>query len=194
MPPSFLGTLWLNPTAHVRGFVGCLPPRSLDSLQGAPTDDTFVVHGGLPRHTVGIAHVDTGCMTLLAQDGVDGLQARARDGRWLDVPPIDGTLVLNFGALLERWTGGRIRATEHRVLGVERERVSIPFFYEPRVDAEIAPLPLVGGPRFEAFPFGDYLWAAVTRFVEFHGLEAMRTPTRLSVEVARRVFERAPTP
>ena len=29
-------------------------------------------------------------MTLLAQDGVEGLQARARDGAWIDVPPEEG--------------------------------------------------------------------------------------------------------
>ena len=118
-------------------------------------------------------------MTLLAQDGVEGLQARAADGTWLDVPPEADAVVVNFGALLGRWTGGRIRATEHRVLGSDRERFSIPFFYEPRVDATIAPLPLAGGPSFEPFVFGDYLWATVTRLVEFQGLESARTP-RLS--------------
>lgn len=152
------------------------PPRPPESFAGAPSADTWVEHGGRRRHTVGVAHVDTGCMTLLAQDGVDGLQARAADGTWLDVPPAADAVVVNFGALLERWTGGRIRATEHRVLGSDRERCSIPFFYEPRVDAMIAPLPLAGGPTFEPFQFGDYLWAAVTRFVEFQGLESVRTP------------------
>jgi isopenicillin N synthase-like dioxygenase len=152
------------------------PPRTPQSLAGAPEPETWVEHGGRRRYTVGVAHVDTGCMTLLAQDGVGGLQARAADGAWLDVPPDEGAVVVNFGALLERWTGGRIRATEHRILGCERERCSIPFFYEPRVDATIAPLPIAGGPTFEPFLFGDYLWAAVTRFVEFRGLESVRPP------------------
>lgn len=152
------------------------PPRPAGSFAGAPEADTWVEHGGRRRYTVGAAHVDSGCMTLLAQDGVDGLQARAADGSWLDVPPAADAVVVNFGALLGRWTGGRIRATEHRVLGSERERFSIPFFYEPRVDATIAPLPLAGGPSFEPFAFGDYLWTTVTRFVEFRGLESARAP------------------
>jgi isopenicillin N synthase-like dioxygenase len=155
------------------------PPRPPESFAGAPDADTWVEHLGRRRHTIGVAHVDSGCMTLLAQDGVDGLQARAADGSWLDVPPAADAIVVNFGALLGRWTGGRIRATEHRVLGADRERFSIPFFYEPRVDAVIAPLPLADGPDFEPFLFGDYLWAAVTRFVEFQGLESLR-PSRLS--------------
>jgi isopenicillin N synthase-like dioxygenase len=155
------------------------PARPADSFAGAPAPDTWVEHQGRRRYTIGVAHVDSGCMTLLAQDGVAGLQARAADGRWLDVPPAANAVVVNFGALLARWTGGRIRATEHRVLGCDRERYSIPFFYEPCVDATIAPLPLAGGPDFEPFVFGDYLWATVTRFIEFQGLESVRPP-RLS--------------
>jgi 2OG-Fe(II) oxygenase superfamily len=58
------------------------------------------------------------------------------------VPPTENTLVVNFGRLLERWTDGRIKATPHRVIGSGRERYSVPFFYEPRIDAVIAPLRL----------------------------------------------------
>jgi isopenicillin N synthase-like dioxygenase len=116
----------------------------------------------------------------LAQDGVEGLQARGHDGSWIDVTPIEGTLAVNFGGLLERWTGGRIKATEHRVIGPGRERGSIPFFYEPRVDAVIAPLPLAGAPDFEPFTYGDHLWNAMTKFVEFKGLEDMRKPRKVA--------------
>ncbi len=164
------------------------PERTAASLVGAPQADTWVTHRGVRRHTLGIAHVDTGCMTLLAQDGIAGLQACTRDGEWLDVPPEEGSIVVNFGALLERWTGGRIRATAHRILGSGCERHAIAFFYEPAVDALICPLPLAGAPRFEPFPFGDYLWALVTRFVEFEGLEDARRPLRIEVARARQIF------
>ncbi|HEU4827063.1 MAG TPA: 2OG-Fe(II) oxygenase family protein, partial [Dongiaceae bacterium] len=105
-----------------------------------------------------------------------GLQARAADGSWIDVPPEEGTLAVNFGKLLERWTGGRIRATEHRVLGHGAERFSIPFFYDARADALIEPLLLPGAEPFAPFYFGDYLWATMTGFVEFQGLEGLRRP------------------
>ena len=96
------------------------------------------------RPLIGGAHVDSGLVTLLAQDGVEGLQAQNLGGEWIDVPPADGTLAVNFGRLLEQWTGGPSarHAAPGRVAG--RERFSIPFFYEPAVDAEIAPLPLAG--------------------------------------------------
>jgi len=137
-----------------------------------------VEHNGRTRNLIGGAHVDSGFVTLLAQDGVEGLQAQTHAGDWIDVPPADGTLAVNFGKLLDRWTGGRVRATMHRVLSPERERFSIPFFYEPRADAEIAPLPLKDAETFEPFLYGDYLWDAMTNFVEQKGIRHMRIPRR----------------
>ena len=155
------------------------PVRPPESFVGGDMDAILVDHGGRRRHLIGGAHVDSGFVTLLAQDGIEGLQARSAAGDWLDVPPVEGTLAVNFGGVLERWTGGRIKATEHRVVGPGRERFSIPFFYEPRVDAVIAPLPIPGIQPFEPFLYGDHLWAAMMRFVEFRGLEAMRPPRGL---------------
>jgi isopenicillin N synthase-like dioxygenase len=127
-----------------------------------------------PRYLVGAPHTDSGFITLLAQDGVGGLQARSRDGRWIDVPPLEGTLVVNFGQVLEQWSAGRIRATEHRVLGSDVERYSIPFFYEARADATIAPLPIDPPDRFAPFQYGDFLWKRMTSFVEFRGMAGER--------------------
>jgi isopenicillin N synthase-like dioxygenase len=121
----------------------------------------------------GIAHVDSGIVTLLAQDGVGGLQAKNRAGSWIDIPAADNGLVVNFGRLLELWTGGRIRATEHRVLSTGQERYSIPFFYEPGVHTVIAPLE---NHAFSPFLYGDFVWASATQFVEFKGLEHLRPP------------------
>jgi isopenicillin N synthase-like dioxygenase len=152
------------------------PVRPAHSMAGAPEDKLWVEGDRGRRYLLGRAHVDSGLMTLLAQDGVAGLQARAADGDWIDVAPEEGTLAVNFGKLLERWTGGRIEATEHRVLGHGAERFSIPFFYDPRADALIEPLPLAGVAPFEPFYFGDYLWSTMTKFVEFQGLEGLRRP------------------
>jgi isopenicillin N synthase-like dioxygenase len=140
--------------------------------------DFSVDYRGEKRGLIGGAHVDSGFVTLLAQDGVEGLQARNLDGEWIDVPPADGTLAVNFGKLLDRWTAGKVRATLHRVIAPGRERFSIPFFYEPRVDAEIAPLPLEGATRFEPFLYGDYLWDTTTSFIEQKGIRHLRQPRR----------------
>lgn len=140
-----------------------------------------VVHKGEIRTIIGREHADSGFVTLLAQDGVEGLQARTLAGAWIDVPPADGTLAVNFGQLLERWTGGRVRATRHRVIAPKTARFSIPFFHEPRVDAEIAPLPLSGAEPFEPFLYGDYLWDSATNFVEMSGIKHLRPPRRTMV-------------
>lgn len=137
-----------------------------------------VVHKGETRSIIGREHADSGFVTLLAQDGVEGLQAKNLAGEWIDVPPANGTLAVNFGQLLERWTGGRVRATRHRVIAPKTARYSIPFFYEPRVDAEIAPLPLAGTEPFEPFLYGDYLWESATNFVEMAGIKHLREPRR----------------
>jgi isopenicillin N synthase-like dioxygenase len=154
-------------------------PIRTDAEQTAQSDpNVWVTHGGGRFYVNGAPHVDSGFLTLLAQDGISGLQARHRDGTWLDVPPTDDGLAVNFGKVLERWCGGRIKATEHRVIGTGRERMSIPFFYEARADAEIRPLPMDGAASFEPFFYGDYLWATTTQFVEFKGMESLRKPMR----------------
>lgn len=157
------------------------PARGPDALAALPPG-AWVVSGGVRRPLSGAAHADSGFVTLLAQDGVPGLEAEAPDGSWIPVPPAEGALAVNFGRLLERWTGGRIRATPHRVLGGEVARFSVPFFCEPAVDAVIAPLPGMGGEDFAPFTYGDHLWDAMTRFVEMKAMRDMRRPRGVPAE------------
>jgi len=150
----------------------------LPEIEAERPEEHFVVHEGVRRATIGGAHVDSGFVTLRAQDGVEGLQAQAHSGAWIDVPPVEGTLAVNFGKLLERWTGGRVRATLHRVVSPGRERFSMPFFYEPAAEAEIAPLPIEGAAPFEPFLYGDHVWEVSTNFVELRGVKHLRKPRR----------------
>lgn len=92
------------------------------------------------------AHRDAGILTLLlAEPGSQGLQVRpGRGGQgWIDVPARDGAFIVNIGELLEVATGGYLRATEHRVnLGHTADRISVPYFFNPRLDAQIPTLSL----------------------------------------------------
>jgi isopenicillin N synthase-like dioxygenase len=161
------------------------PVRSCEELANCADPGIWVSHGGRRHYVVGAAHTDSGFVTLLAQGDVPGLQARGHDARWVDVPPDDGAIVVNFGQVLERWSGGRIKATEHRVLGTGQERFSIPFFYEARADAEISPLPIDASTSFVPFLFGDYLWERIVNFVEFRGMKALRKPLRGDIPAPR---------
>ncbi|MCM1969857.1 MULTISPECIES: isopenicillin N synthase family oxygenase [Streptomyces] len=89
------------------------------------------------------AHKDYGFLTLLLQDQVGGLQVQRADGQFHDVPPIPGAFVVNLGELLEVATNGYLVATNHRVVSPPgaTERFSVPFFYNPRLDARVQPVP-----------------------------------------------------
>ncbi|WP_374023333.1 isopenicillin N synthase family dioxygenase [Mycobacterium sp. HNNTM2301] len=91
-------------------------------------------------------HKDSGVLTLLlAEPGSRGLQVRRPDTQeWIDVPPRDGAFVVNIGELLEVATGGYLRATEHRVTldGQATDRISVRYFFNPRLDARIPVLTL----------------------------------------------------
>lgn len=89
----------------------------------------------------GIAtHTDYGCLTLLAMDGTPGLEVRKRGGGWIPVTAPMGEFVINFGEMLEMWTQGKLVATPHRVVGGTSERLSIPLFYNPNADTNVAPV------------------------------------------------------
>lgn len=103
-------------------------------------------------------HRDFGCLTILAQDDVGGLQVQTPDGNWIDVPPMKDAFIVNVGDMLHRLSNGRLLSTPHRVINTTgQERYSVPFFYDPHVTTDIAPLPGTGLPKFSAINFGDFL-------------------------------------
>lgn len=151
------------------------PPRTPESFGDENPADATIDFQGESLLLTGVTHVDSGFVTLLVQDGVSGLQVKTPDG-WIEAPPVEGAVVVNFGKLLQQWTGGVIRATPHRVVSRGERRYSIPFFYEPAVDAVISPLDLPGAASFDPFYYGDFLWRATTKFVEQKGIAHLRKP------------------
>lgn len=86
------------------------------------------------------AHTDWGFLTLLLQDNLGGLQINnPRTGEWLDVPYIEGTVLVNGGDYLSMLTGRKYRSPLHRVINTteDKERYSIVLFYYPSYEATI---------------------------------------------------------
>lgn len=91
-------------------------------------------------------HTDVGCLVLLLQDEVGGLQVQNSSGDWIDAPPLEGALVVNIGEMLELWSNHYFKATPHRVLNASsRERYSVPFFLEPGLATVVEPIGVSGG-------------------------------------------------
>ncbi|HTX97337.1 MAG TPA: 2-oxoglutarate and iron-dependent oxygenase domain-containing protein [Mycobacterium sp.] len=126
------------------------PPDVFDAAF-AGTPATLIKMIRYPARAAGAqgvgAHRDAGVLTLLlAEPGSRGLQVRRAGGGWIDVAPLAGAFIVNIGELLEVATGGYLRATEHRVILDEplADRISVPYFFNPRLDARIPVLSLPG--------------------------------------------------
>jgi isopenicillin N synthase-like dioxygenase len=89
-------------------------------------------------------HTDYGLLTILGQDDAGGLEVRSRS-RWVAAPPVPGSFVCNIGDMLDRMTRGLYRSTPHRVRNpAPRDRLSLPFFFDPNFFARVQPIDLSG--------------------------------------------------
>ena len=132
-------------------------PVSRGSLQYYPPQPD-----GAGEDQFGVApHTDFGVLTVLCQDAVGGLEIRQRNGEWAAMPPIPGTLVVNIGDLLQRWSNRRYRSTVHRVINSSgRERLSLVLAYDPNFETVVDPRAFCAAgetPRDEPITCGDYL-------------------------------------
>ena len=92
------------------------------------------------------AHEDINLVTLLVGSEAPGLEIRTRDGEWIGVTALPGTIVVNVGDMLQRLTNDVLPSTTHRVTVPPppwnaRSRWSIPFFLHFNPDVLIETLP-----------------------------------------------------
>ncbi|KAL6981962.1 hypothetical protein U1Q18_023584 [Sarracenia purpurea var. burkii] len=107
-------------------------------------------------------HTDMSCVTIVYQDEVGGLQVKSNQGRWIEIGPCEGALVVNIGDVLQAWSNERLRSSEHRVVLKKMvNRFSLAFFWCFEDEKVIlAPGEVVGegnGRVYEAFVCSDYL-------------------------------------
>lgn len=156
----------LQLTAHSRSLTSCARTSSTVRLNHYPIGDPVPANerdglADLGETALGY-HTDPGVLTLLLQDNTGGLQTQARDGRWIDIVPTDGTIVVNLGDMMQAWTNDRYRAAVHRVVPMTTQRrFSIPYFSNPQRDAIIEPIPelCTAGPRYRPIQWRSFMAA-----------------------------------
>ncbi|XP_062098364.1 feruloyl CoA ortho-hydroxylase F6H1-3-like [Humulus lupulus] len=108
-----------------------------------------------PDLTVGVGrHSDVSTLTILLQDEIGGLYVRVEEeeeeeeennnNKWVHVPPMKGSLVINIGDALQIMSNGRYKSVEHRVVANgNNDRISVPIFVNPKPSDLISPFPQV---------------------------------------------------
>jgi isopenicillin N synthase-like dioxygenase len=115
-------------------------------------------------------HTDYGSITLLFQDSRGGLQVKSPKGTFVDATPIPGTVVVNAGDLLARWSNDTIKSTLHRVVeppapeegDMHPARYSMAYFCNPNFDRMIEAIQgtyggKLGDKKYDPINSGDYL-------------------------------------
>lgn len=110
-------------------------------LNHYPLADLLAGGNAPPAGPYGISqHSDAGAITVLLQDDIAGLQV-LREGSWVDVTPVAGTLTINIGDMLQVWSNDRYRAPLHRVRASnQKTRYSTAYFCNPDYKTIVAPL------------------------------------------------------
>ncbi|KNA08869.1 hypothetical protein SOVF_158870 [Spinacia oleracea] len=83
-----------------------------------------------PELTIGTnGHADNSFITILLQDQIGGLQV-LYDNKWVNIEPVTGALIVNFGNILQIITNDVLKSVQHRVIAKNVEpRVSVAFFF-----------------------------------------------------------------
>ncbi|XP_060211150.1 probable 2-oxoglutarate-dependent dioxygenase AOP1 [Lycium barbarum] len=85
-------------------------------------------------------HTDSGFLTFIFQNSVNGLEVQTKNGEWIDVNIAPNSLVVIVGDSFMAWTNGRLHSPVHRVtLSENSERFSIPLFTVPKEGYIIEP-------------------------------------------------------
>ncbi|ERM57627.1 isopenicillin N synthase family dioxygenase [Vibrio cyclitrophicus] len=89
------------------------------------------------------AHEDINLLTVLPAANEPGLQVKAQNDEWLDVPCDFGNMIINIGDMLQEASGGYFPSTTHRVINPsgerqEKSRISLPLFLHPKPEVVLS--------------------------------------------------------
>jgi isopenicillin N synthase-like dioxygenase len=83
--------------------------------------------------------------------------------------PIPGTLVINSGDLMGRWSNDVFKSNPHRVINSSgRERLSIAVFVDPDYDTPIVPVTAAGvAAKYPEVSCGEYILGRFDKAFEY---------------------------
>ncbi|GAV79710.1 2OG-FeII_Oxy domain-containing protein/DIOX_N domain-containing protein [Cephalotus follicularis] len=95
-----------------------------------------------PDHAMGMPpHSDHGLLTVLSQNGIDGLQIQHK-GKWIKVNAIPNSFLVNTGDHLEILSNGKYKSVLHRaVVNNNATRISLAIGHGPSLDTIVSPAP-----------------------------------------------------
>ncbi|XP_042058481.1 1-aminocyclopropane-1-carboxylate oxidase homolog 1-like [Salvia splendens] len=105
--------------------------RDMECLKGHRLHCHYYPACPEPELAIGLMkHSDSGFLTILLQNQlVSGLQV-LYEGRWIDIQPVQGALVINIGDLLQLVSNGKFRSSEHRAIANRTgPRISVGCFF-----------------------------------------------------------------
>ncbi|KAI3784351.1 hypothetical protein L1987_43449 [Smallanthus sonchifolius] len=101
-------------------------------------------------------------------DDAGGLEYE-KDGSWIHVPPMEGSLVVNVGSTIQALTNKKLVTARHRVWKPKgRNRHSFAFFYNIGGEKWIEPLPKFAeeigeAPKYKGFFYKELLQARLKK-------------------------------
>lgn len=108
------------------------------------------------------AHEDGNCITFVIQDGVGGLEVLNDDGEWVPAEPVEGSIIVNLGDVIQVLSNNKLKSATHRVVRKPVHRHSFVFFFNIHGAKWIEPLPefttkIDEPPRYKGFVYNEYM-------------------------------------
>ncbi|KAL4633718.1 hypothetical protein ACB092_04G142000 [Castanea dentata] len=106
-------------------------------------------------------HEDGNLITFVFQDEAGGLEV-CKNGEWIPVTPVEATIVVNVGDVIQVLSNNKFKSATHRVVRPEgRSRYSYAFFYNLQGDKWVEPMSQFTNeigepPKYRGFLYKEY--------------------------------------
>ncbi|KAK9273122.1 hypothetical protein L1049_017929 [Liquidambar formosana] len=147
-----LESLGLNPNYLEKEFEKGSQVMAVNCYPACPQPELVL---GMPPHS------DYGSLTILLQS-CPGLQLMDHDEKWLPVPKVEGSLIVQLGDQMEVLSNGLYKSVVHRAtVSLDKERVSIASLHSLALEKKVRPAAELVDEQhpmsYKEFSFQDFL-------------------------------------